>query len=44
MQNAALRAIDDPAVLARAARIVRVALERQRLTLNDLVDTEDAAA
>ena len=32
----ALRAIDDPAKLAKAARIVRLALERKRLTLADL--------
>lgn len=32
----ALRAIDDPAKLARAARIVRLALERQRISLADL--------
>lgn len=32
----AIRAIDDPAKLARAARIVRIALERQRLSLADL--------
>jgi hypothetical protein len=30
------RAIDDPAALARAARIVRIALQRRRLTLADL--------
>ncbi|WP_405071564.1 hypothetical protein OG558_19700 [Kribbella sp. NBC_01510] len=35
-ENAAVRALDDPAKLARAARIVRVALERQQLTLDDL--------
>lgn len=35
-ENAAVRAIDDPVKLARAARIIRVALERQRLTLDDL--------
>jgi hypothetical protein len=34
--NAAERAVDDPAVLAKAARIVRAALARQRLTLTDL--------
>lgn len=44
-RNAALRAIDDPAKLARAARIVRAALERQRLTLEDLTsDKRDGAA
>jgi hypothetical protein len=41
LRNAAHRAVDDPIQLARAARIVRVALERQRLTLADL--TPDAA-
>lgn len=30
------RAVDDPAKLERAARIVRIALERQRLTIDDL--------
>ncbi len=30
------RALDDPVKLERAARIVRVALERGRLTLADL--------
>lgn len=40
------RAIDDPAKLARAARIVRLALARQRLTLDELTppSTQDAAA
>lgn len=33
---AAERAVDDPVKLAKAARIVRVALARQRLTLADL--------
>jgi hypothetical protein len=37
-QNAADRAIDDPAKLARAARIVRTALARGRLSLTDLTD------
>ena len=36
MRNAADRAVDDPAQLARAARIVRRALARQRLTLADV--------
>jgi hypothetical protein len=36
MRRAAIRALDDPAQLARAARIVRAALARQRLTLADL--------
>lgn len=35
-QHAAERAIDDPAKLAKAARVVRLALERQRLSLDDL--------
>lgn len=30
------RAVDDPAALARGARIVRIALERGRLTCADL--------
>jgi hypothetical protein len=33
---AAHRAVDDPAALARAARIVRAALARKRLTLAEL--------
>jgi len=39
------RAIDDPAKLAKAARIIRLALARQRLTLADLgaVSDEEAA-
>jgi hypothetical protein len=36
MRNAADRAVDDPAQLAQAARIVRAALARQRLTLADV--------
>lgn len=36
MRNAALRAVDDPVVLARAARIVRAALVRKALTHDDL--------
>lgn len=43
-QNAAARAVDDPRQLARAARIVRAALDRQRLTLADIVPTPDEAA
>lgn len=40
------RAIDDPAKLARAARIVRLALARKRLTLDELTapSTQDEAA
>lgn len=34
--RSAARAVDDPVKLARAARIVRIALARQRLTLDDL--------
>jgi hypothetical protein len=33
---AAERAVDDPAKLAKAARIVRAALARHRLSLDDL--------
>jgi hypothetical protein len=33
---AAHRAVDDPAALARAARIVRAALARRKLTYADL--------
>lgn len=35
-RNSAHRAVDDPAQLARAARIVRAALARNRITLADL--------
>lgn len=34
--NAAVRALEDPSKVDRAVRIVRVALERGRLTLNDV--------
>lgn len=40
-QLAAERAIDDPAKLDRAARIVRTALARRRLTLADLGVSDD---
>lgn len=41
---AAERAIDDPVKLARAARIVRTALARRRLTIAELtVEAGDAA-
>jgi hypothetical protein len=36
------RAVDDPAALARAARIVRIALERGKLTRADLAEGDDA--
>ena len=36
------RAVDDPAKLARATRIVRLALERQRLSVDDLLPARDA--
>ncbi len=35
-RNAALRAIDNPRELARAARIVRAAIERGKLTKADV--------
>jgi len=34
---AAERAVDDPVKLAKAARIVRTALARQRITLDELL-------
>jgi hypothetical protein len=37
------RAVDDPVVLNRAARIVRAALARQKLTLADLPPLPDPA-
>lgn len=39
-RRASHRAVDDPTQLARAARIVRAALERERLTLADLVPAQ----
>ena len=42
--RAANRAVDDPVALARAARIVRVALERKRLTLADLTEPDQQAS
>ena len=36
IRNTAIRAVDDPAQLAKAARIVRAALQRGRLTSDDL--------
>lgn len=36
MERAVERALDDPAKLARAARIVRAALARKRLTVEDI--------
>ena len=41
--NAAVRAIDDPAKLRKAARIVRVAIERGRLDVADVVPDEVVA-
>ncbi len=38
LRRAAVRAIDDPVKLDRAARIIREALRRERLTLADLVE------
>jgi hypothetical protein len=38
------RAIDDPVKLAKAARIVRLALARQRLTLEDIAPVSDEEA
>jgi hypothetical protein len=46
MERSAHRAVDDPAQLARAARIVRAALARRVLTEDDLrgdVVPQDAA-
>lgn len=44
--HAAERAIYDPVKLARAARIVRLAIERERLTLEELTSpaSQDEAA
>lgn len=45
-RNAAVRALDDPKTLNRAARIVREALARKRLSLADITpdDEREAAA
>lgn len=43
-RKAAIRALDDPHALGRAARIVREALRRNRLTLADLTGDEDTLA
>jgi hypothetical protein len=43
MRNAAIRAVDDPAKLAQAARIVTAALERGRLRLADLTPPASGA-
>lgn len=40
----AARATEDPAKLAKAVRIVRVALERKRLTLAEVLPADKAAA
>jgi len=41
-QYAADRAIDDPVKLARAARIVRTALARKRMTVDELLPPSEA--
>lgn len=41
---AAERAIDDPVKLGRAARIVRLALERKRLTTADVLPADEREA
>ena len=38
------RAVDDPVALARAARIVRIALERGKLTRADVAGGDRAAS
>lgn len=43
-QYAAERAADDPVKLARAVRIVRVALARNRVTVDDLLPATSEAA
>jgi hypothetical protein len=42
LRRAAVRALNDPIALARAARIVRAALERGRLTPEDLTPPDAA--
>ena len=41
---AVIRAVDDPKSLAKAAKIVREALRRQRLTLADITPDGDGKA
>jgi hypothetical protein len=41
---AAHRAVDDPAKLAKAARVVRAALARNKLNLTDLTPLDPPAA
>jgi hypothetical protein len=43
LRRAAVRAADDPLELAKAARIVRAAIERRRLRLADLDPDGEAA-
>lgn len=43
-QLAAERALDDPAKLERAARLIRLALERGRLAPADILPDADRAA
>ena len=40
---AAVRALDDPATIARAARITREALARKRITLADVAPDDEGA-
>lgn len=40
LRRAAQRAADDDVALARAVRVVRVALERQRLSIAELTSRE----
>jgi hypothetical protein len=44
LRRTAVRALDDPVTLARAARIVREALARKRLTLDDINPDDRGAA
>jgi hypothetical protein len=37
MRRSAIRALDDPKVVARAVRIIRAGLERQLLTVDDIL-------
>lgn len=43
LRQRAIRATEDPVILARAARIVRTALERKKLTLADVLPASDEA-
>lgn len=44
IHNATLRALDDPVQLAKAARIIRAALARKKIRVDELTPAVDADA